>query len=198
LRRRNLLLSIVVVFIVTSAVSLASAIEFTKPFDDGDGFTGFGGGWEDYPGDGRCEIYMNAAGLPSEVYCWIGSDLEFSSTESVSMDGDLHLIAYMLTSWPAGAGQLKIYFECRYYSTEKIKWEEDVYGWPEGSGGSEEWNNDSVPLTLNGFPKSTPAGHWYFCVRIDFIGSWGAVFQLSEEEDNTRAELYVDSLEVTY
>jgi len=175
----------------------AATIEFDAPYDDGDYWYGLGGGANDYPSYGRCEIYMFAAGANSEVWCWIGSDITFYSTKSVSMDAELRVKGYTATTWPWGQGILRIYLECRYTSDDSLRWTVQVWSDTRSAGQTHTFDYFEPPLDTGDFPVSTPAGSYYFCARFDFIGCMGARFQYSSGSE-TRGKLYVDSITVTY
>jgi hypothetical protein len=175
----------------------AATIEFDAPYDGGDYWYGYGGNANDNPVDGCCEIYMFAVGINSEVACWIGSDITFYSTKSVSMDADLSIKGYTGTTWPFGVGILRIYLECRYTSDGSVRWTVLVWSDTRSAGQTHTFNDYEPTLDTGDFPVSTPAGSYHFCVRFDFIGCWGARFQWSSGSA-TRGKLYVDSITVTY
>ncbi|MHA1390067.1 MAG: hypothetical protein ACTSR9_16700 [Candidatus Thorarchaeota archaeon] len=114
------------------------------------------------------------------------------------MDADLRLKAYIYADGLWGAARVRIYLECREYSDPtSVEWSVEVFDFPCGTGEDYPWDYDEVPLSLNNFPESTPAGRYYFAVRIYVTGSWGGYFQYSDTSTN-RARLIVDSITVTY
>ncbi len=199
MRNRKLVLPLVIILSIVLLVGFVDAVTvgFEAPYDDGDFDYGYGGGANDYPGDGRCEIYMNVVGADSEVWCWIGSDLTFTSIKSVSMDADVDIKAYVSTAWPWGLGIIRIYLECRKTSDESLQWYRQVWSDVRSGGETHSYNHISPPLDTSDFPVSTPAGTYYFCCKFYFIGHLGAVIKYSSTSDS-RAQLTVDSITVTY
>jgi hypothetical protein len=203
MKRHKILLSFVLSILVFSVLSVvhATTVEFTAPYDDGNGQTGWGGEWNDRPGDGVCEVFMNALFTPSTVWCWVGSDRTLTSTKYVSMECELTLTGYIGTGGPWGHGLLQVFLECRDWDDESKVWSVKIYDWVCDWNGdkSKTYSNTDITeyLDFSGFPQQTPSGHYYFVCRISFTGSWAGKFSY-EYGSNDRAELEVNSITVSY
>ncbi|MBD3159102.1 MAG: hypothetical protein GF309_09975 [Candidatus Lokiarchaeota archaeon] len=199
MKRRYLIVSFALLFVIFSSFGLVDATEVTlEPgYDDGKGWSGWGGSWDDVPGSGLCKIYMNAVGLPSSVNCWVGSKITLSSTQSIYMDADLDLTGYVGANW-AGEGTVFVYLEVRRTDNERSEvWSVQVYSDVTESTKHNDYNDRDLNLNTNNFPKTLSAGTYYFCARIRFKGEWGAVFQ-EAEGDSDKGWLEVNSITVTY
>ena len=97
MKTRMKIVTLVVAVIIFSAVLCvdATTTEFDAPYDTGDSDYDFGGSALHYPGDGRNDASVSAPGFEVNAWSWIGSDIDFGSTKSVSMDADLRLKAYI-------------------------------------------------------------------------------------------------------
>jgi hypothetical protein len=200
MKRKNYILPLVIIFVFFTAFEVvdAASIQLTATYDDGHGFSGWGGSWDDVPSTGECKIYMYAQGLQSEVFCWLGSQIYFSSAKSVSMTASLDLTGYVACTVFIGSGILKAYLECRRTDADRtLVWSVKV--WDDIWGPGETHTYSDLPLTLDttDFPKAVSAGTYYFCARISFIGACGGLFQYSSG-DTSKGIMEVNSITVSW
>lgn len=200
MRKRNYLLPLIMILMVVSAFDVvdAASTQLTATYDDGHGFTGWGGSWDDVPSTGECKIYMNALLAQSEVFCWLGSQITFGSAASISMTADLDLTGYVGCAPFFGSGVLKVYLECRETDASRtLVWSVKVWDDIWGPGESHTYSDYDIPLDTSDFPEAISSGTYYFCARVSFIGACGGLFQYSSGDDS-KGIMEVNSITVSW